>query len=59
VFPHAWPFEEIAMATVKNGQFTATKEWARHLRPFIKRMFWKAERRAARQCAQQRSQRDA
>lgn len=36
------------MATVKKGYVTATKEWARHLRPFWKRRFWKRERREAR-----------
>lgn len=35
------------MATNKQGHLTAAKAWARHLRPFFKRAFWKAERRAA------------
>lgn len=35
------------MATVKKGMLTASGEWAKHLRPFLKRAFWKAERRAA------------
>ena len=34
------------MATVKKGMLTATGEWWRHLR-YLKRDFWKAERRAA------------
>jgi hypothetical protein len=34
------------MATIKTGQLTAAKEWARHLRPLLKRIFWKAERQA-------------
>jgi len=37
------------MATTKKGTLTVTKEWARHLRPFNKRMFWKAERKAGKQ----------
>jgi hypothetical protein len=39
------------MATIKQGQLTAAKECARHLRPFLKRVFWKAERRAAKRDA--------
>ncbi len=38
------------MASVKKGQLTATKEWAKHLR-WWKRMFWKAERKAAKKLA--------
>jgi len=36
------------MASKKKGQMTASKEWARHLRRFWKRDFWKRERKAAR-----------
>ena len=36
------------MAHVHIGQLTATNEWARHLRPFGKRDFWKRERKEAR-----------
>ena len=36
------------MAHVHIGQLTATKEWARHLRPFGKRDFWNRERKEAR-----------
>jgi hypothetical protein len=39
------------MATVKKGNVTATKEWARHLKPWGKRWFWKKERKAARRLA--------
>jgi len=35
------------MASKKKGLLTASKEWARHLRRFGKRVFWKSERRAA------------
>ncbi len=34
------------MAHKRKGQFTATGEWAKHLRKFGKRFFWKAERKA-------------
>jgi hypothetical protein len=34
------------MATIKHGQLTAAKAWARHLRSLAKRAFWKVERRA-------------
>ena len=36
------------MATVKKGVLTATGEWWKHLRS-KKRVFWKGERRAAKQ----------
>ena len=35
------------MATVKKGILTRAGEWARHLRPYGKRDFWKGERKAA------------
>ncbi len=35
------------MATKKKGVLTRAGEWWRHLRPYNKRRFWKAERRAA------------
>jgi hypothetical protein len=34
------------MAHKKRGQLTTSPEWARHLRPVLKRWFWKGERRA-------------
>jgi hypothetical protein len=33
------------MASNKKGILTITKEWAKHLRPFNKRVFWGKERR--------------
>ena len=39
------------MATVKKGVLTASGEWWKHLR-WTKRVFWKGERRAAKQFAQ-------
>ncbi len=43
------------MAHVHVGQLTATKEWARHLRPNGKRDFWKRERKEGRLEATNRS----
>lgn len=34
------------MSTKKAGMLTTSKEWAKHLRKFWKRRFWKQERRA-------------
>jgi hypothetical protein len=36
------------MATGKKSLMTVSGEWAKHLRKFWKRKFWKAERRATR-----------
>lgn len=36
------------MSNVKQGNVTASKEWAKHLRPFGKQQFWSAERGAQR-----------
>jgi hypothetical protein len=36
------------MATVKKGMLTKTGEWWKHLR-WMKRTFWKGERRVAKQ----------
>jgi hypothetical protein len=38
------------MAHVKKGQLTAAPQWWKHLRDW-KRVFWKAERKAAKQLA--------
>ncbi|GHN02571.1 hypothetical protein WSM22_40600 [Cytophagales bacterium WSM2-2] len=32
------------MSTKKAGILTTSKEWAKHLRKFVKKQFWKAER---------------
>lgn len=37
------------MAHKRKGQLTVTGEWARHLRPLWRRIFWKRERRAAKE----------
>ena len=34
------------MAHKKKGQLTTTGEWAKHLRRYLQRQFWKGERRA-------------
>lgn len=34
------------MSTIKKGILTAPGEWAKHLRPWGKRLFWKGERKA-------------
>lgn len=34
------------MANKRMGQVTVTGEWARHLRPILRRAFWKGERSA-------------
>lgn len=38
-----------AMAHKRKGQLTVTGEWARHLRPLWRRIFWKHERQAAKE----------
>jgi hypothetical protein len=37
------------MAHKRKGQMTVSGEWARHLRPFWRRAFWKGERQAAKE----------
>ncbi len=32
------------MANVKKGQTVRASQWWKHLRPFAKRQFWKAQR---------------
>jgi len=34
------------MATKKKGQLTTSPEWAKHLRKYMKKQFWKGERNA-------------
>lgn len=36
------------MSHKKRGQLTTSPEWLRHLRPLLRRWFWKGERRAER-----------
>ena len=33
------------MANVKKGQTVTAAEWAKHLRPYGKRLFWKKQRK--------------
>jgi len=35
------------MSHKRRGQITVSGEWAKHLRPFLRRVFWKKERQAA------------
>jgi hypothetical protein len=39
------------MATVKKGMLTYADEWAKHLKPWGRRLFWKGERQAGKQAA--------
>jgi hypothetical protein len=34
------------MSHKRRGQITVSGEWAKHLRPFLRRAFWKKERQA-------------
>lgn len=36
------------MAHKRKGQLTVSGEWAQHLRPLLRRAFWKGERQAVR-----------
>jgi hypothetical protein len=45
---HVKPQTGRAMAHKRNGQLTVSGEWARHLRPYLRRKFWKDERAAER-----------
>jgi hypothetical protein len=35
------------MSHKKKGQLTVSGEWAKHLRKFLRRQFWKGERAAS------------
>lgn len=37
------------MSTKKKGLLTVSKEWAKHLRKWGKRVFWKRERKTSKQ----------
>jgi len=37
------------MAHKRKGQLTTSGEWAKHLRGFLKRSFWKGERKAGKE----------
>jgi hypothetical protein len=45
------------MATVKKGVLTPANEWWKHLR-WMKRFFWKGERRVAKQGARRQASLD-
>jgi len=40
------------MSNKRHGQLTTSGEWARHLRPLLRRAFWKKERQAGHTLAQ-------
>ncbi len=61
---HIFPLESIdnpkknifvlkIMAHKRKGQLTTTSEWAKHLGNFLKRQFWKGERRAGKKAISQ------
>lgn len=37
------------MSHKRKGQLTVCSNWAKHLRKFLKRKYWKAERKASQQ----------
>lgn len=41
------------MAHKRKGQLTVTTEWAKHLRKYLRRQFWKGERKAGKKFIQQ------
>jgi hypothetical protein len=41
------------MAHKRKGQLTTTTEWAKHLRKFLRRQFWKGERKAGKKLVKQ------
>jgi len=41
------------MANKKNGQLTVSGEWAKHLRKFLRKHFWKGERTAGKKLIRQ------
>jgi hypothetical protein len=47
------------MAHKRIGQLSVSGEWARHLRPLLRRAFWKKERGAAKAFLRSESVRDA
>jgi hypothetical protein len=41
------------MAHKQKGQLTVSAEWRKHLRKFLRRQFWKAERKAGKKIIKQ------
>jgi hypothetical protein len=41
------------MSHKRKGQLTVTKEWAKHLRKFWRKQFWKGERFAGKKIVRQ------
>jgi hypothetical protein len=46
------------MATKKKGVLTYPLEWLKHFRPFLKRKFWKKERKEVRKDIRNRLYKD-
>ncbi len=44
------------MAHKRKGQLTVSGEWAKHLRKFCRRKFWKGERKAGKKMIMQERQ---
>ena len=44
---YIWLGVKFQMSHKRADQITVSGEWAKHLRPYGKREFWKAERRAS------------
>lgn len=47
------------MANKKKGNLTVSGEWAKHLRKFLKRQFWKGERKAGHKFIEQEKKTNA
>ena len=45
------------MTRKRKGQLTVSGEWHRHLRPWLRRVFWKGERQAEKQLVRDDEQR--
>ena len=48
---------KVKMAHQQKGQLTGSGEWAKHLRKFLKRKFWKKERSAEKKLLEEEEQR--
>jgi hypothetical protein len=43
----------LEMSNKRKGQLTVATEWAKHLRKFLRRQFWKGERKAGQKLIRQ------
>lgn len=44
------------MSHKRKGQLTTSGEWAKHLRKYLRRQFWKGERKAAKNMVKQETE---